>query len=173
VLAEITRRASGAVDVAFRARRRTVRFAAPIKDGRIRVARRLRGDQRAGSGIVSLRWRGDTRVRSAHVRLRAADQPARLRIGAVAIRAGRLVARGSVSRRARGVVRLRLAYLDTGVVRTARFGARIGRGRSGLSAVLPRAARAGGYLTVQFTGYARARGGPMRGEQDARQVGVG
>ncbi len=173
VLAEITRRAGGSVEVTFRSHGQTVGFKAPITDGRIRFARRLTGRQRHGGGIVSLSWRGSATVRSAAVRLRAAKQPARLRIGAAAIATGRLVAHGSISRRARGVVRLRLAYIESGEVRAAGFTATISHGRWRLSAALPRAARADGYLTVQFTGYAQARGAPMRGEQDARQVDAG
>jgi acyl dehydratase len=173
VLAEVTRRARGAIDVTFRSHGRRIRFTAPIRDGRIRIDRRLHGRQRRGSGIVSLRWRGSGQVRAAAVRLRAADQPARLRIGEAAVRAGRLIASGSVSSRARGVVRLRLAYVDAGRLRARGFSARIAHGRWRVSALVPAAALAGGDLTVVFTGLEHARGGPMRGEQDARQISAG
>ncbi len=173
VLAEITRRASGPVQVVFRSHGRTARFAEPIRDGRVRFTRHLAGRQRRGSGIVSLRWRGDAAVRAASVRLRAADQPARLRVGEAAVRRGQLVADGTVSPRARGLVHLRLAYPATGALQVASFSARIDRGRWHLTARLPPAAGEGSYLTVQFTGYRRARGGAMRGEQDARQIASG
>ncbi len=66
------------------------------------------------------------------------------------------------SARARGVVRLTLAY-DGG---EAVFSAHIDHGRWRIDAPVPTDARAGGYLSIQFTGYRGARGGPMRGEQD-------
>jgi hypothetical protein len=57
-------------------------------------------------------------------------------------------------------VRLELALPDGD---TRSFKARIFRGRWRLSAPV---AATSGYLSVQFTGYRHARGGPMRGEQD-------
>jgi subtilisin family serine protease len=170
LLAEITRRATGSIEVALRSHGRTARFDAPIRDGRVRLRVRLTGRQRRGGGIVSLQWRGTPAVRSATLRVRAANQPARLRIDRAAVSAGRLIAAGRISSRARGVVRLRLAYPAAGAGRSSTFTARIERGRWRLSAALPPAAREGGYLTLRFTGYLHARGGPMRGEQDARQV---
>ena len=173
VLAEITRKATGTVDVTYRSRGRTVRFPVPIRAGKIRFARSLRRGTRAGTVLLTMRWRGTEAVRPATVRLRAARQRAGLRTSGAAIRAGRLIARGAISPRARGVVRLRLEYLESGRVASRRFAARIRHGRWKLStAVAPLAGR-DGYLTVQFTGYLSARGGPMRGEQDGRQVAGG
>jgi hypothetical protein len=62
-------------------------------------------------------------------------------------------------------VRLSLALPD-GATRS--FTARIQRGRWALSAPVD-ATR--GYLSIQFTGYRGARGGPMRGEQDGIALG--
>ncbi len=162
VLARITRSAHGAVAVAYRARGRTLRFNAPIEHGRIRFAHRLPAAQRHGSGIVTLRWRGSAAVHSASLRLRAAAQRAELRRVAMELSDGRLHAEGTISPHARGVIRLTLAYSRGEAV----FSARIHRGRWRMVAPVPAAARAGGYLSIQFTGYRGARGGPMRGEQD-------
>jgi hypothetical protein len=72
---------------------------------------------------------------------------------------------GRVSRRARGVVRVRL---DSG--RGSRtYAARIRRGRWRVAEPV---ALGAGYLTIQFTGYRAAPGGPMRGEQDGVAVGA-
>ena len=162
VLALITRSAHGEVAVAYRAQGRTVRFDAPIEHGRIRFVRRLPQTQRRGSGIVTLRWRGSASVRPARLRLRAATQRAGLRREATELSEGRLHAEGSISPRARGVIRLTLAYGR----RDAVFSARIRGGHWRIVAPVPAAARAGGYLGIQFTGYRGARGGAMRGEQD-------
>jgi hypothetical protein len=161
VLAQITRRAQGTVDVIYRARGRTMRLTAPISNGRIRVQQRLpralRGDD---GGIVELRWAGGDGVRAAALRLRAAARPAHLRREHATLRDGRLKVSGRISTRARGSVRLELLYGDDGV---ARFSARIRHGRWSLDAPVPTAARAGGYLVLQFTGDRKAR---LRGEQD-------
>jgi hypothetical protein len=150
--------------VTYRARGHVLRLRAPIETGRIRVDRRLpralRGDE---GGIVTLRWPGGDGVRPAGLRLRAAAQPARLRREHASLRDGRLQVSGRISPRAHGRVRLELAYGADG---RAVFTARIRRGRWQLDATVPAAARAGGYLTLQFTGDRTAAGGPMRGEQD-------
>jgi subtilisin family serine protease len=168
VLARITRAAHGRVEVAYRARGRTVRFTAPIEHGRIRFAHRLPRAQRRGSGIVTLHWPGSDAARPATVRLRAATQRARLRRESASLRDGRLVVSGRISSRARGVVRLRLGYVDGGAVAYRSYAAAIDRGRWRLA--VPATAR-DGYLSIQFTGYRGARGGPMRGEQDGIAVG--
>jgi subtilisin family serine protease len=162
VLARITRSARGSVAVGYRAHGRTLRFDAPIEHGRIRFARRLPARQRHGSGIVTLRWRGSAAVRPAGMRLRAARQRAELRRRSAVLSGGRLRAEGTISPRARGVVRLALGYGREEAV----FSARIHNGRWRIDAPVPPAAGAGGYLGIQFTGYRGARGGPMRGEQD-------
>jgi hypothetical protein len=166
VLARITALARGTVDVSYRAGGRTLRLRAPIERGRIRFARRLPRAQRTDSGILTMRWKGSTTVRPASLRLRAAAQRAGLRRDTVALADGRLRAAGRISARARGVVRLELAYTVGRAVAHRTFAARIDDGRWRLDAAVPAAARDGGYLNIQFTGYRGARGGPMRGEQD-------
>jgi hypothetical protein len=167
VLALITRAAEGTVDVSFRARGRAVRFDAPIKNGRIRFAQRLpRSLRSADGGIVTLRWRGSATVDATSTRLRAAARPAGLRRESAVLRDGRLIVRGRISARARGKVRLRLAYASDGADGEQGFIATIHDGRWRVEEPVTAAARSGGYLTVLYTGYRSARGGPMRGEQD-------
>jgi hypothetical protein len=91
-----------------------------------------------------------------------------LRRESASLRDGRLVVSGRISSRARGVVRLRLGYVDGGAVAYRSYAAAIDRGRWRLA--VPATAR-DGYLSIQFTGYRGARGGPMRGEQDGIAVG--
>ena len=105
-------------------------------------------------------------MHAATLRLRAATQPARLRRESAVLRDGRLIVAGRISTRARGVVRMRLAYADGATISERSFSATIRDGRWRVTAPVPAAARAGGYLTVAFAGYRSARGGAMRGEQD-------
>jgi hypothetical protein len=175
LLLRITKRAEGRVKIAYRASGETFDFTARIEDGTIRVDRRIPADQRdVDTGIVTIEYAGNDRVRPTEVRLRAADQRAELERGELSIEDGRLRAEGRIAGRARGLVRLRLDYEDERGEAAFWYGlARIEDGRWRVSAELPATARGGGYLTIAFTGYLRARGGAMRGEQDAKQVLAG
>ncbi|HWC26674.1 MAG TPA: hypothetical protein VG474_08835, partial [Solirubrobacteraceae bacterium] len=113
---------------------------------------------------------GSAAVQPDSVTLRAASGKARLALGTARIdAAGRLLATGTISRRARGVVRVRLAYTPaSGGVELLRFGAKIKRGAWSIRQQLPpAAARAGGQLSIQFTGYEPRR---IRGEQRSKAV---
>lgn len=175
LLLRITGRADGRVKIAYRASGETFDFTARIEDGTIRVDRRIPADQRdIETGIVTIEYAGNDRVRPTEVRLRAADQRAELERGELSIEDGRLRAEGRIAGRARGLVRLRLGYEDERGEAAFWYGrARIEDGRWRISAQLPATARGGGHLTIAFTGYLRARGGAMRGEQDAKQVLAG
>ncbi len=175
LLLRITGRADGRVKIAYRASGETFDFTARIEDGTIRVDRRIPADQRdIDTGIVTIEYAGNDRVRPTEVHLRAADQRAELERGELSIEDGRLRAEGRIAGRARGLVRLRLGYEDERGEAAFWYGrARIEDGRWRVSAQLPATARGGGYLTIAFTGYLRARGGAMRGEQDAKQVLAG
>ena len=172
VLAEITRRASGTVRVAYRSGGKTTRFTAKIDGGRIRFKRKLSGaSARKTTGIFTLTYAGDDDVRADRVRLRAANGRAGLRRGTTRINAGILEVSGRISKRARGVVRIRLEYLNGNELVLDTFRAKISKGRWSLKERLPGAAAvAGGQLSIQFTGYERAR---MRGEQSAKRVAPG
>ena len=177
VLAPITSLASGRVDVELHAAGRRFRFTAPINsaDGRIRFRQRIPVAQALlGTGILTITYRGDADTRPQTVRLRAARQPADLRLTRPTIADGRLRASGTVSNRARGVVRVQVEYVVDGQTRTLQFNARISNGRWSLDQVLSQAvrdeiARRSGtvHSYTLFTGYIQAR---MRGEMRSFQV---
>jgi predicted HAD superfamily phosphohydrolase YqeG len=71
-----------------------------------------RGQAELGTGIVNLNYLGDQDTRPEFVRLRAASQKAQLAVEQIALIGDRLAARGSVTDKARGIVRLRFSYVD-------------------------------------------------------------
>jgi hypothetical protein len=177
VLAPISRRASGDVDVELHAAGIRHRFSATVDsgDGRIRFRRSIPAAQaRLGTGIVTVAYPGDADTRPQEVRLRAAAHPAALRLTRPAISGGRLKVNGAISSRARGVVRLQLQYVVDKRTVTLRFRARIANGRWSLDERLTDSVRAAISRrdgTVQsytlFTGYLPRR---IRGEMRAFQV---
>ena len=178
VFAPITTLASGRVNVELHAAGRRYRFTAAIdsRRGRIRFRRRIPAAQaRLGTGILTIAYRGDADTRPQTVRLRAANRPAVLRLARPTIASnGRLRASGTVSARARGVVRVQLEYVADGRTRTRQFTARINNGRWSLNQALSQAvrdeiARRSGtvHSYTLFTGYHAAR---MRGEMRSFQV---
>ncbi len=180
VFAPITSRAQGDVDVIYQGDRRTDTFDARITDGRgaldrIRFRKRItRGQARLGQGIVTIDYKGDADTRPEEVRLRAASQRARLDVDRISLIDGRLSARGDVTSRALGVVRLRYSYIDAAgnpQIHPAR--ARIqddGDWQLTNDAVPPQLAKCGGYLSILFTGYFERR---IRGEMLAYQLDPG
>ncbi len=181
VVASITRRASGGVRVRFVAGGRTIRFTTSVQRptgrrvGRIRFSHKLTAAQaRVGEGLFTMVYRGDPDTRPRSVRLRAAPKPARLRLARPRIVRGRLRTSGTVSRQARGVVRVQLEYVTAGRTRTLTLRAPIRRGHFRFNALLPAsvrsaiAARAGTlHSYTVFTGYRQRH---IRGEQRALQV---
>ncbi len=173
VLAPITRRASGAAIVALQSGGRRIRFIAPIDSarGELRIRRRIaRGQARAGTGIVTIIYLGDRDTQPQVVRLRAASRRAKLALARPRIAGGRLRAEGTISRRARGVVRTQIAYTVAGVPFIRQYAAPIRHGRWKLDValapqVLRQIDRRSGTLqsNTLFTGYLPARiGGEMR-----------
>ena len=178
VLAPITSLASGRVNVELHAAGRRFRFTAPVnsRDGRIRFRQRIPAAQALlGTGILTITYRGDADTRPQTVRLRAANQKALLRLSRPTIASnGRLRASGTVSGRARGVVRVQLEYVVGQDTRTHQFLARINNGRWSLNQALSptirdEIARRTGtvHSYTLFTGYIQAR---MRGEMRSFQV---
>jgi subtilisin-like proprotein convertase family protein len=171
VLASITSRASGSVRVRYRSAGRTTSFDAPISDGRISFRKSLPRSQRAKpTGIFTLSYAGSGTVLADSVRLRAAAGKARLvRKTSLIEQSGRLRVSGTISSRARGVVSIRFGYVTAGgATEFLSYTTRIERGRWSLAVALPAAAaRAGGQLSIQYTGYEPLR---IRGEQLARAV---
>ena len=179
VLAPITARASGNVAVELFAANRTTRFSVPVDadDARIRFRRAIPTAQaKLGTGIVTLAYPGDADTRPQVVRLRAASQPARLEMQRPRIQNDRLKAQGTVTSRARGVVRVQLEYLSQAcetvtVERKARIGS---DGRWKLDEPLSAAERSGiatrrgtVHSYTLFTGYFPAR---IRGEMRSFEV---
>lgn len=112
VLAEVTRRADGdEVSVDFLANGERFSFTERVEDGRVRFKRVLPPAQRRkGAGIIEMRYAGNERVRPTEVRVRAANRKARLTRDLLSLEEGLLTARGPVSDRAEGVVRLILGF---------------------------------------------------------------
>lgn len=108
------------------------------------------------------------------MRLRAASRRARLDVDRIGLRGDRLSVRGGLTSRARGVVRLRMSYLDAaGVARVRTARARVRRdGDWELKGdrVPAQAARCGGHLSVLFTGTFERR---VRGEMLAYSIDPG
>lgn len=177
VLAPITRRASGTVSMQLYAAGRRHRWTAPINstEGHIRVSEKIPAAQaRMGTGILTIGYPGDPDTRPQTVRLRAANVPAALDARRPAIVNGRLQAGGTVSRAARGVVRVQLQYFSGERTTTLEKYARISGGAWSLDAPLTPeeqaaiAARRGTvHSYILFTGYLKAR---MRGEMRSYQV---
>jgi Domain of unknown function (DUF1929) len=174
--ARLSRHASGRVKVRLVAGGRHTSFTAKISKGQIRVLRRISTAlARAGSGIVTITYAGDDDTRGQSVRLRAAPRAARLKMTRPTLSTGgRITANGTISRRARGVIRVQLQYVFAGKTRTVQLRAPIRRGRWKLSkqlsvAVLARIVRRTGTLHsyTLFTGYEPAG---IRGEM--RSFGV-
>jgi len=172
VLAPISGRASGEVSVALRAAGRTHRFTAPVDSARrrIRFSERIPAQQaRKGSGILTIGYSGDTDTRPQELRLRAASRPARLDLERPTLSSdGRLRAQGTITSRARGVVRVGLSYVHQGTPRVVERDARIRDGGWRLDVRLPaedvariRARTGTVQSTTAFTGYRRER---LRGE---------
>lgn len=181
ILALITRRASGRVRITLHAAGRFTTFTAPIDStvGRIRITRQIpRSQARLGTGIITIRYSGDADTRPQEVRLRAANNPAKLTTTRPRLTpTGFLTASGTVTRRARGVVRVQLEFVNRvdGETVTLERSALINpRGRWNLNASLSPsirgqiAARCGTlHSYILFTGYFPLR---IRGEMFSREV---
>lgn len=150
--------------VAVDAQARRVRFQRPIP----------RAQARRGTGILTLTYPGDADTRGQEVRLRAAPRPADLAPRRPTLNFGRLRAAGTISKRARGVVRIQLDWSTGGQARSIELLAPIRNGRWALDQRLPGAVReqiarrdATVHSSTLFTGYLPAR---MGGEMKASEV---
>jgi hypothetical protein len=180
VFAPITARARGDVEVTYQADGRSDTFDAEVTSGdaeldRIRFKEPItRGQARLGTGIVTLNYQGDEDTRAEEVRLRAASQRAELDVEEISLSGDRLAARGSVTSRAEGIVRLSYSYLDgAGEPQVHLARATIdddGDWELEGDEVPSQLAQCGGYLSIQFTGFFERR---IRGEQLAYQLNAG
>ncbi|MDQ3716608.1 MAG: IPT/TIG domain-containing protein [Actinomycetota bacterium] len=181
VFAPITSRARGAdVKVTFQADNRRDTFDAKVSPGgaaldQIRFREPItRGQARLGTGIVNLEYMGDADTRPEFVRLRAASQRAELDVEEISLIGDRLSAEGSVTSRAKGVIRLLYSYVDPdGSPNVHEARAKIqsnGDWKLANDQVPAQLAQCGGYLSIQFTGYFERR---IRGEQLAYELNAG
>ncbi len=180
VYAPITSRADGPVKVTYQGDRRTKTFDAKVTAGdatldRIRFKEPITaGQARLGTGIVTLNYQGDQDTRPEEVRLRAASQHADLDVEEISLLDGRLSAKGSVTSRAKGIVRLSYSYIDAaGQPQIYPARATIqddGDWELEDDPVPPQLASCGGYLSILFTGYFERR---IRGEMLAYQLDAG
>jgi hypothetical protein len=168
VAAAVARTATGKVRVTYKAGGRTLRFDQTIRKGTIRIARALsRAMRRAASGVLTLTYAGDARVRSDAVTLRAAARRSGLKRRSSTISGGRLRVAGTISKSARGTVRVRIEYVENGALQRRTYSAKVRKGRWTLDVALPPAARAGGHLSILFSGDVKRR---LWGEQLSRAV---
>ena len=178
VLAPITSRASGRVKVDLYAAGRHHRFTAPVDsaNGRIRFKQSIpRSQARLGTGIMTIDYAGNDATRPQSVRLRAASRPARLSLGRPTLSGdGRLKASGTISRKARGIVRMEVQYVFLGETKTLKLRAKIAGGEWKLDEKLSDAVlvemmlRTGSvHSYTLFTGYFPER---MRGEMRSYQI---
>ena len=177
ILAPITRRASGSVSIELQSAGQRFRWTAPINsiDGRIRSLETIPAAQaQSGTGILTITYAGNAATRPQVVRLRAASTSAVLDASRPTLTGGHLLDHGTISSRARGVVRVQLEYYSGGRTTTLQKFARIANGSWSLDAALSadqQAAIAKRQGPVQsyilFTGYFPRR---IRGEMLSYQV---
>ena len=177
VLAPITARASGRVNLELYAAGIRHRWTAAIDSaaGRIRTKVAIPAAQaNLGTGILTIAYAGDPDTRPQTVRLRAANRPANLTEVRPTIADNRLRASGTVSTRARGVVRVQLEYFSGGATTTLEKFAQIDDGRWSLNyrltdqerqAIADRRGTLHSYIL--FTGSLPAE---LRGEMESYQV---
>lgn len=171
LLLSAARRANGdRVKVTVKAHGSRHRYGARIAHGRLRLDRRLPKKARhSTTAAITLRYAGSARVRPVTIRFLAAPHRAHLKRTALSLKhGGRLHVAGTIARRARGSVRLALSFDTPGgpALWTAR--AKLAHGRWSLTRKLPKAARGGGYLAIEYAGD-RSRG--LRGERIGAEVG--
>jgi len=180
ILALITRRASGRVSISLQAAGKFTNFTALINSslGRITAVRRILQSQAdLGTGILTITYDGDADTRPQTLRMRAANNKANLDSSRPTISAsGVLKASGTVTKKARGVVRIELQYVKSsdGVTVTLKYKATIKNGKWSLSvrlapqALAQIAKRCGTvHSYIAFTGYQPEN---IRGESKSFRV---
>lgn len=172
MLIEITGRAEtpGAeLELEYESNGRTSTFTVPIEDRQVKVLEDLPSSQATlDTGIVEVTYAGNDVVAPDEVRVRAASGKSKLTRGTVKIEGGELVVDGTITSKAKGVVRVRMQYDEPdGSTGFLFWNATIAKGEWGIEETLPAQAAAGGHLSIQFTGYLPEK---LRGEQTSKQV---
>jgi hypothetical protein len=181
IFALISRRASGRVKISLQAAGKFTNFTAAIdsRRGRIRTVHGIpRSQAEMGTGILTITYDGDADTRPQVLRVRAANNKANLTSTRPRITAtGFLRADGTVTKKAKGVVRVQLEFVNSsdGLTVTLERSATINsKGRWSLNAPLSPslraqiAARCGTlHSYVAFTGYLPEN---IRGESKSFQV---
>lgn len=180
ILAPITTLASGNAQIELLGARRITQFTLPVDSakGRIRGTRGIDAAQaRAATAILTLRYLGDADTRGQTLRLRAALKAVKLSSRRPTIdQSGLLIAAGAITKRALGVVRVQLEWVNRadGSIGVLERLAPIKNGRWGFKYAIPadvlsqidtRCSTLQSY--VLFTGYQKLL---MRGEMRAFQV---
>ena len=151
------RRARGrgrGVSIDYESSGRHTKFTVPITGTQVKVRKKLPSSQPKDTGITTVTYAGNSIVDPDDVRLRAADGKSLLVRHDVDVSGGRLTVDGTVTSRARGVVRIRLGYAKPdGSTGFLDWHATIDDGKWRIAQALPAEAARGGQLSIQFTGY--------------------
>ncbi|MBJ7330039.1 MAG: thrombospondin type 3 repeat-containing protein [Solirubrobacteraceae bacterium] len=175
VEATISGRANGKrITVGYRSSGVTTRRTATVTNGRIRLATRLPATQPLNTGVVTLSLGAAAGLRAQQVTVRAADRSPALKVKEARILNKKLRVAGTISPLATGSVLIRFDFSDKqGNPLSVTAKARIFKGAWKTLQGLEPDARDGGVVTILYPGLARSPLGPLRGEQDARALGVG
>lgn len=156
VRAGISKLATGNVQASFRAGGRTTKLTAKIASGAVRLKMALTAAQRRSrTGVLKLSYAGNDRPRAETVRLTTARRGTGLKQTLGKIEStGKLHVAGTIARRARGVVCVRLTYSPrVGLTKIYDYKASIRSGRWTLNDVLPaEAARARVQIAASYDG---------------------
>ena len=173
--ATVSSRADGQpVALRYRSSGVTTRRSVRVTNGRLRAAVPLPATQPLTTGVVTISLPAAAGVRGQQVQVRAADRPPALKTAEARILNKKLRVSGTISPLATGVVLIRMEFSDkAGNPLSVSTKARIFNGRWKTLLGLEPDARDGGAVTILYPGLARSAGGPIRGEQDARAIGVG
>jgi len=155
LLATLAPNATGSARVTLKVGGRKMSFSKRINGGRLKVSRKISSSQaRKGTGTVTVTYGGNEQTRPQKVRLRIAPGKPKLRIlSGPRINGNQLSAAGTISKRARGSVRIQLNFFVAGKSITREFRATISKGSWSLNAALPASVAA---ELVQRTGSAQS-----------------
>ena len=170
IVARMNTAATGNLKFTFRAAGRSLTFSQRIKSGKVSVSRRLsRLLAKPGTGVLTISYAGNAKVRGDSLKTRAANRTAAMVTKVAKIASGKLQVSGTIAKATgRGTVQIRLAYpLANGGVAFVNTSARITKGAWKVSRALPAAARKGGQLSVRYAGSSRPL---IAGAQFEKQV---